>query len=173
MKRSHLVIFSACLGIIFASFIITVYLWHGLPELIPTHFNIAGTPDSWSAKNSIWLFFVPVINLAIYLLFLLLYRHPQYTSWPTTLILMAVEETKREKVFHVLRTMLAYLMITITVMFGYLQFSIIATANGRAMGLATGAMIAFLIFIFAVIIGVNIRMFATIHRILKEEKKTS
>lgn len=38
-----------------------------LPEQIPSHFNAAGLPDSWSDKNIVTIFLAPLIGLFSYL----------------------------------------------------------------------------------------------------------
>jgi uncharacterized membrane protein len=170
MKRSHLVLFAASLGLIAASIIMTAFLWNEIPTIVPTHFGFAGTPDAWSNKSLIMLFLLPLINVAIFFLFVLLYKYPQYSSWPTTLILMTVEEEKREKVFQVYREMMAWILFIISLMFAYIQYSILATANGRANGLLPVVMIAFIAVIFVAIIYVNIRMLLTVKRIVKSHR---
>lgn len=50
-------------------FAIIPYVWDMLPEQIPTHWNIQGEPDDYSSK-SMGLFFVPILNIGIYLLLL-------------------------------------------------------------------------------------------------------
>jgi uncharacterized membrane protein len=171
MKRSHLVIFSAALGIIVASVIMSAYFWQELPQTIPIHFNYFGVADSWVTKNFFSLYLIPIIHLLLFGLFLLLYRYPQYTHWPETLILMTVEKDKREKVFEVLRSMNVIILLLISLLFGYLQFGIIATATERSEGLFTPILIGFVIAVFAVIIGINIKMFIVISKIRKEDKK--
>jgi uncharacterized membrane protein len=173
MKRSHLIIFSASFGIIVASIIMSGIFWNELPASIPIHFNYFGVADSWVAKNILNLFFVPILHTLIFFLFILIYRHPEYTHWPETLILMTVEETKREKVFEVLRTMNAIIILLVSFLFGYLQFGIISTATGRSTGLFTPILIGFMVAVFAVIIFINIKMFVVIKRIRKEGRKSA
>jgi uncharacterized membrane protein len=171
MKRSHLAIFSASFGAIMAGFVMTLYLWNSLPDKIPTHFGISGTPDAWSSKSPLALLMIPLIGLAIFALLSVLYKYPQYSSWPTTLILMTIEENKREKIFHVYREMMAFTLFAISLMFAYIQFTILATANGRANGVDPLIMAAFLAVIITLLIYINVRMFITIRRLVKKQNK--
>ena len=47
--------------------IIGIFLWTQLPEMIPTHFGIDGTPDDWSSKG-FTVFGLPFILLGVHLL---------------------------------------------------------------------------------------------------------
>lgn len=111
---------------------------------------------------------VPLIQLAMFLFFLLLYKHPQYSSWPTTLILMAVEEKKRVKIYEVIRGMLVATLFWISILFSYLQFVIFATANGRGNGVSPYAMIVFLVLLFGTMFIYTGRMFVVVKKIQKK-----
>lgn len=52
--------------LILISIIATVLIYSGLPEKIPTHWNIRGKIDSYSSKSFIW--FTALLPLGIYLL---------------------------------------------------------------------------------------------------------
>jgi len=168
MKRSHLILFSSVAGLTIAGFVMSAWFWNSLPSQIPVHFNFSGTPDAWEAKNIFYVFLAPSIQLAMLLVFALLYRYPQYSSWPTTLILMAVESQKREKIFSILREMLVLILFWMSLLFSYLQFTILATANGRAFGLANYVMMAFLAVMLVLLAYVNAKMFITIRKMIRK-----
>jgi uncharacterized membrane protein len=44
-------------------------IWNRLPDRVPTHFNLAGSPDDWSGK-SILLFLPGALGIGVYLLML-------------------------------------------------------------------------------------------------------
>jgi len=52
-------------------FIAIPFVWSHLPEQIPTHWNLQGQVDDYSSKT-FGLFFIPVLNIGLYLLFLYL-----------------------------------------------------------------------------------------------------
>lgn len=168
MKKSHLIIFAASFGLILASIGMSLYFWNQLPASLPTHFGITGAPDAWTEKSILTVFMVPALHLALLALFAVLYRHPQYSSWPTTLILMTVEEKKRNKVYEVLRGMLVSTTALISILFAYLQFAILATANGRLAGLYAPAMFIFLGLMVIYLGYYNIKMLITIRRLVKK-----
>lgn len=170
MRRGHVLIFSIVAGLLVSVFTMSVFFWNELPTRIPVHFGLSGTPDSWAPKSIIYLFLVPMILLVMFLVFLLLYRYPQYSSFPTTLILMAVEEKKREHIFDIIRSMLSLVLLWLTIFFSYLQFSILATANGRALGLLPYVMIGALIILLAILITYSVKMYLSIRKMLKNPK---
>lgn len=168
MKTLHIVTFTASFALIIASVTLSAVLFSSLPSNLPFHFGVSGAPDSWVTKDILSVMMIPMIQLALFLFFLLIYKHPQYSSWPTTLILMTVSEDKREKVFDVLRGMMVGTMLVVNLLFLYLQFVIFATANGRLSGVSPYAMIAFLAVLFGTIIFYSARMLTVVKKISKK-----
>lgn len=156
-------------GLVAACFGVTAYFYSTLPARIPTHFNFSGAVDAWAPKNPIMAFLVPMIGLIIYLLFSLIYRHPEYTSWPTTLVLVTLPKEKRDLMFAVLRGMNAWILIWISALFTYVQFLIIATSNERAVGSTTYIMSGILVVCLLIIIVTNIRMISTVYKIKNDK----
>lgn len=54
--------------IVIIPFIYLGYIWNGLPETVPTHWNIKGEIDGWSSKNTLLLipFLLPVLIYTIF-----------------------------------------------------------------------------------------------------------
>ncbi len=48
-------------------------IWKTLPEIVPTHFGLDGTPNGWSNKHSL-IYIIGVMGLGIYVLMLLIPR---------------------------------------------------------------------------------------------------
>lgn len=151
-------------------FAMSVFFWNQLPAQIPIHFGLSGTPDAWAAKSIIYVFLIPTILLVMLLVFLLLYRYPQYSSFPTTLILMTVEEKKREHIFGIIRSMLTYTLLWTAILISYLQFTILATANGRTLGLSPYVMVGSLVVLFLILIAYSIKMYLSIRKMLKNPR---
>jgi uncharacterized membrane protein len=166
MKRLHLVLYSASAAILASEIALTAYFWNILPATIPTHFNFAGNPDAWSGKSIGMVFLLPLIQLVLLCLFVALYKYPQYSSWPTTLILVTVEEKKREKIYDILRSMLAWTLLWLSLFMGYIQYAILATANGRANGVVNTVMFAMLGIMLLLIIIINVRMYRTVKKLI-------
>lgn len=51
-------------------FIYIAYIWTQIPDRVPVHFDMHGTPDNWGGKFSIFL--LPGVNIGMYLLILFL-----------------------------------------------------------------------------------------------------
>lgn len=166
MKRGHVLIFSVVAGLLVSIFAMSVFFWNQLPAQIPVHFGLSGTPDSWAPKSVVYIFLIPMILLVMLLVFLLLYRYPQYSSFPTTLILMTVEKERREHIFGIIRSMLTYILLWVALLFSYLQFSILATANGRTLGLLPYIMVAAIAILFIILIAYSIKMFLSIRKMI-------
>jgi len=56
------------LGIIFASVIVTVVKYPGLPDRIPTHFDVNMRPDAWADKSWLAVMTMPLVNLGTLLI---------------------------------------------------------------------------------------------------------
>ena len=71
MKTSRLNLVS--LGLVLASWLLTVLLYRRLPELVPTHWDARGVANGFTPKP-IGPFIMPMITTAVYALFLVLPR---------------------------------------------------------------------------------------------------
>jgi hypothetical protein len=67
--------------------------------------------------------------------------------------------------------MITWILLLVTLIFGYLQYTIIATANGRALGVENYVMIAFLVVMFVFIFYINTKMYLTIRKMLKPQRR--
>jgi uncharacterized membrane protein len=65
------------LSLIGCMFLIGLFFYQQLPQIIPTHWNSAGAVNGYSSKF-IGLFLLPIITLAVYLFFLLIPRIEVY-----------------------------------------------------------------------------------------------
>ena len=70
MKKQTLIRWTFVLVIISIPWIYLAIIWNSLPDTIPVHFGLNGTPDRFGQKNEI--FFIPIIMTAISLLVFLL-----------------------------------------------------------------------------------------------------
>ncbi len=134
------------------SWIVALYYWGKLPNIIPTHFGINGQPDDWNQKSVWYSFLIPGLQSIMLGSFVFLYKKPQYSDMPTTLLLMAMEEKKREHAFALIRTMLVGISLWIGILFTYLTYAMNYSALTENSGLLPwlmfsiiGGMIAWLI----------------------------
>ena len=131
MKTWHKVGLAIAVVLAVASWVIVIYYWGKLPNLIPTHFGITGQADGWSTKSIFSVFFIPFLQSLMLAGFVFLYYKPQYSDMPTTLWLMTLEEHKRDHAFDLIRTMIIGISLWIGALFTYLTYEMNRSAlNG-------------------------------------------
>lgn len=135
MKKSHKIGLVIAGLMVTASWIVAFYYWDKLPSSIPTHFGVNGQPDAWNPKSVWYSFMIPGLQTIIFGAFMFLYYRPQYSDMPTTLLLMAMEEKKREHAFALIRTMLVGISLWIGALFNYLSFAMNYSAITEGSGL--------------------------------------
>nr|WP_315025882.1 DUF1648 domain-containing protein [uncultured Chryseobacterium sp.] len=64
-----------------------IFLWwftmknyNDLPQRIPVHFDLSGKPDRYGSKA--YAFLMPILGIAMYVLFLFITRHPENSNFP-------------------------------------------------------------------------------------------
>ena len=107
---------------------IIIYLctsWSTLPDLIPSHYNAIGEPDSWSSKGT--LLILPIISVIIYFLLTgLLFISPEMINSP-------IEVTKENRLLiqKLSRDLTCFLKLIIISDFSYMT---ICTIKGKPLG---------------------------------------
>lgn len=153
MKLSHRIylIFAALLAI--ASWIIAIYYWNKLPNVIPIHFGISGQADDWANKSLFYVFLIPALQSVLLGVFVFLYYKPQYSDIPTTMWLMTLDKKHREHAFELIRIMLVGTSIWIGILFTYITYGMNAASLNDDLGLSTtflflivGLMLVWLVF---------------------------
>jgi len=125
-------------------FFLTVVYWSQLPDSIPSHYNAAGEPDSWSGKGS--LLILPIVGLVIYIGLSILTRFPHLYNFP-----WKITEENKERQFHLAQMLVLSLKTEIIWLFGYIQWQTIQKALGKVDGLGTSFSFIFLGVIFGTI----------------------
>ncbi len=115
-----------------------------LPETIPGHYGIHGTPDRFDKKETIW--FVTVIGVMLYVGMAVLNRYPHIFNYPT-----AITEKNAEKQYSLATKMIRILNALMACTFAYLTYATIQTALGRQSGLSHYFMPVSMMLIFGTI----------------------
>lgn len=144
-NKKHLFGFVIASVLALASWIIVIYFWDKLPSSIPTHFGISGQPDQWSNKSLWSVFFVPFLQTLMLIVFAFLYWKPQYSDMPTTLWLMTMDKKVKDHAFDLIRTMLVVTSLFIALLFTYLTYGIVASAQKISLGLSPWVMFGVLV----------------------------
>lgn len=126
-----------------------IWAWPRLPDQIPTHFGIQGTPDAWSPKTLGHWFSIPAVALALVALIwffrLVLPRRPSWVNLPDRRCLSELPEACQEQVLRMLTGFLALVQTELLVIFGLIEWA----SYRSAMGLESQA-IMILVLILAV-----------------------
>lgn len=133
---------------------VIIYLkinWSNIPEIIPTHFDFSGTPDSFGSKTS--LFGIIGLNAGMHLLMSLLTMVPGVYNYP-----ISVTEKNAEALYKIGRQLMLLIDLEISYMLGILTWESIQTAMGKMTGVGGGMMVAIIGIMFATIIYGIIRM---------------
>jgi len=125
MKKETVFNLIAILGILMSIILLAVN-WGNLPEQIPAHFGIDGTPDVYAPKWTILLF--PTIMFVIYLLMsLLMIKRPwMVKNYPYT-----ITEKNKEDHYKVIRQMGLWLRCSIIWTFVFIEYLMIDFTSGN------------------------------------------
>jgi len=105
-----------------------------LPERIPAHFGLDGTPDRWVETSLVAWFMLPLITLGmnalLYGLAALTMRNPRFVNLPGKERLLALPLERQHAVMHTMREGMESLLAPMTLAFCLIQLSIYRTAIG-------------------------------------------
>lgn len=115
-------------GILFLHYILISTKYGNIPDRIPTHFGIDGSPDSWGSKVMIWV--LPILAAAMLLLMIYVNR-TNHINIPE-----GIDASKAI-------TMLKHLTISIQIIFILLSYISIKVARGNRTGLGKNFLVLF------------------------------
>ena len=121
---------------------VVVYLllaWGSIPDRIPGHYNALGEVDHWSGKSS--LIVLPIISWLIFGFITLVERYPQI--WNTGI---TVTEQNRERVYRLLKNLIALVK-----MFVLLMFASLTVLSSLTVNLPIWYILVFLVAVFGTI----------------------
>lgn len=152
-NKFHKILFLVAIILVVASWVIALYYWPKLPDIILTHFGLNGQPDDWSHKSVFYVFLLPFMQLIMQIMFIFLYYKPQYSNMPTTMWLMALDAQDKAHAFSLIRVMMVGISLWIGALFTYLTYMMNVSAmnqNSDASPLIlwsiTGGMVAWMIY---------------------------
>lgn len=109
---------------IIGTFAYLIYLWPGLPDQIPGHYNAAGEVDRWGSK--IETLILPIMMLVMYGGLTLVSNFPDLWNMPTN-----VTPQNKDKVYKIGKDMLIVLRTLVVINFAYIS---ICTINSLPLG---------------------------------------
>ena len=104
--------------------IITLY-WASLPEKVVSHYGLAGKPDAWRSRGSLWA--LPLISLVQCLIMILLSLVPRSYNYPFRI---TTENALRQ--YSLARSLILFINFEIVTLFFYITWSTIRIALGQA-----------------------------------------
>jgi len=134
---------TALLGLIFQG-IVLIKWWRLLPAAVPTHFGVAGLPDAWGAKSS--LFLLPAIAGGLYIMLGAASRYPTLYNYP-----VRITEENYQTQFILARYLLSSLKTEIIWIFACLNYLSVLTALRIRSGLGIHFIPVTLLIIFTTI----------------------
>lgn len=115
----------AAVGIV-ATIAMTVWGWSHLPAIIPTHYDVAGRPNSYGGKGS--LLTLPILSICLAILLTFVSRFPHRYNYPWQI---TAENAPRQ--YYLARLLLRWILFEMVWIICVLQWSIIQAAqNGSA-----------------------------------------
>lgn len=121
--------------------IVPIMAYSDLPDTIPIHFNVKGEADGFGAKYTI--FMLPIIGCVTYALMKYLVKQPHLFNYPVEITPENVHY-QYEIATRMMRTMNA----VVTLIFAYLTYVIIQTAQGNVQLMGTWSLPLILAVIF-------------------------
>jgi uncharacterized membrane protein len=125
-----------------------------LPARIPTHFNLAGTPDGWGPPST--LLFLPIVAVVVYSLITVVSLFPSAFNYS-----VRVTSENRLRLQALSLQMVAWLKFDLACLFTWLQWSIISTVRCGHGRLSPLIVPFFLVVVFGTCIAHIVAMFRT------------
>ncbi|QHS24001.1 DUF1648 domain-containing protein [Virgibacillus sp. MSP4-1] len=123
--------------IILGTYIYLAFVFPGLPEEVPIHFNFAGEADHWGNKAFILIF--PLIFTIILLPLHFLQRTPYMHNYP-----VKVTDENASRLYQLGRLLLAVMNVEMALLMALITWAMVQSSKGYPL-LNAGIMIAFLI----------------------------
>lgn len=122
-----------------------VWAWPRLPERIPLHFGIDGTPDRWGPPSAVNWFLLPVVvallNVLLVVVASWLSRDPSRINLPGGQRVDDLAPPARTAVVRLMETTLAVVQLMVNVVFILVQSAQFAAATGDSSKEILGAVL--------------------------------
>ncbi|MDX1907095.1 MAG: DUF1648 domain-containing protein [Bacteroidia bacterium] len=126
------------------------YTYPSLPETIPTHFNLAGVPDGWGSRATLWA--LPGVATLICILLTVLSYFPQSFNYP-----VPITPDNAARQYRYVTQMLRHLKIAIVLLFGLIVVTLIHAGRTGTDSLGLWLLPILLVIVLAPVVGYMIR----------------
>jgi uncharacterized membrane protein len=112
-----------------------IWIYPDLPAKIPSHFGPSGQPDA-HVDRTVWTVILPgLLQVALTGLFWWIYRHPQYSNIPSTVMITMMPEPYRGQLYRILRHLTVVMMLCVNIVFAHISLTTISVSLGLSDGL--------------------------------------
>ena len=127
MKTISLVLKVISFVVLILIWIFTIVNFKNLPETIPIHYNIVGTPDGFGSKSTIW--FETTLTTALFLFLMYVSKKPNFP------LLNIPQNIKKKPILT--EFIVSILLLIIMLIFADINYEIIQNALGKTNGLSS------------------------------------
>jgi uncharacterized membrane protein len=145
---------------------VAIALRPGLPERIPLHFTIDGTPDQWGAPTVGNWFLIPILGSSFALLFLglalalpaIATRYPSIVNIPRKAEFLALPTEARRRVMASVSVMLSLVSSGMLLMFTHILYATAQVASGEWERAPVWIALAGIAFVIAIVVVGQLRI---------------
>lgn len=142
----------ACVLLLIAFWLLTLFSYYSLPETIPIHYNGLGEVDGYGPKNSI--FALPIIGTFLFFMLTVLNKHPELFNYTAT-----ITPENAAKQYANAITMIRVMKLTVILVFFIIDYWTIKIALHKSLGLGVWLLPLILGLIFLPLVFFIIRSF--------------
>ena len=124
ISSTDLILGLGTLSILFGSLFLAYNTYSELPDIIPTHFTINGTPDKFGNKSSLWL--LPFISMVLCVGLWILSRFPQYFNYLTD-----ITEENAQRQYFLASKLVRVLAFVVSLIFLFATYETILAAHNK------------------------------------------
>ncbi len=136
-----------------------IWVYPDLPAKIPGHFGPSGQPDAY-VDRTVWTVILPaLLQVGLTGLFWWIYRHPQYSNIPSTVMITMMPEPYRGQLYRILRHLAVVMMLFINILFAHISLTTLSVSLGLSDGLNPWLMGGILLALFGFIGLTTVRLF--------------
>ena len=131
------------IGVVVVHILLIAFNYSQLPDQVPIHFDITGTPDNYGSKATIWILAGLAIAMYGFMRFVAKLSADQY-NYP-----VKITPTNAKQQYLMSRQLIFLINGGMAVLFLLISWGIIQTGKGNMNGLGAWFFIAILVLIFA------------------------
>jgi uncharacterized membrane protein len=113
--------------ILLAMWVLAVWHFSTLPDIIPVHFDAAGNPDGWGGKEN--LLFMPGLATALFVVMTFLNRQPHIFNYS-----VKITEENAPRQYALVTRLVRYTKLSIALVFLLITWMVVQSVAGKGSG---------------------------------------